>query len=135
MGNRRLLAYNDLAMALKDPSILDHTMTAEERAAAHLFVSEVRAHLGDRLDSVTLYGSKARGDAREESDIDLLVLTADEPAAEDRARVSGLASRIQRSTRSFLILSPIIMSRAQFEELCARERLFALDVEREGVSL
>jgi predicted nucleotidyltransferase len=39
---------------------------------------EIRARLeeahGDRLAGVVLYGSEARGDAREDSDVDLLVL-------------------------------------------------------------
>ena len=35
--------------------------------------------LGDKLDKVVLYGSYARGDNTEESDVDVLVLTNMEP--------------------------------------------------------
>ena len=47
-------------------------MTREE---LHLQIKELlrQAH-GDRLQGVVLYGSEARGDADEDSDIDLLVL-------------------------------------------------------------
>lgn len=37
---------------------------------------EIRALYGDRLQGVVLYGSTARGEDREDSDIDILVLLA-----------------------------------------------------------
>jgi len=47
----------------------------------HELLAEVKRRLtaahGDRLRGVVLYGSEARGQAREDSDIDLLVLLAD----------------------------------------------------------
>ncbi len=42
-------------------------------------VEALRAGLGDRLVAVVLFGSRARGDAREESDWDLLVIANDLP--------------------------------------------------------
>ena len=56
----------------------------------------LREIFGDKLDSVILYGSYARGDYDEESDVDVmakLYLTADEIRAY-RPRVSELASEI-----------------------------------------
>ena len=44
-------------------------------------VEAVRKNLGDKLDKVILYGSYARGDYCDESDIDIMVL-ADIPADE-----------------------------------------------------
>ncbi|MCP8317174.1 MAG: nucleotidyltransferase domain-containing protein, partial [archaeon] len=48
-----------------------HKKTIEE--LKRKLVSE----LGDRIDSIILYGSVARNEAREESDIDILVITKD----------------------------------------------------------
>ncbi|AUD00491.1 nucleotidyltransferase domain-containing protein [Spirosoma pollinicola] len=42
------------------------------------FKAAVQALYGDRLCDVVLYGSYARGDCNEESDIDLMILLADE---------------------------------------------------------
>lgn len=38
------------------------------------FLDLLKEHLGDRLISLVLYGSVARGEAREESDLDLLII-------------------------------------------------------------
>ena len=48
---------------------------------------------------VVLFGSRARGDAKPDSDVDLLVIER-EPFAEGRSRVAELA-RIRRALRSF----------------------------------
>ncbi len=42
-------------------------------------VSALRTALGDRLNAVVLFGSRARGDAREDSDWDLLIIAEDLP--------------------------------------------------------
>ena len=44
-----------------------HALTGE-------FVQRMQQHYGDRLARVVLYGSYARGDFHEESDVDLMVL-------------------------------------------------------------
>jgi predicted nucleotidyltransferase len=41
---------------------------------ARLAVAEIRALYGERLESVHLFGSRARGDAHPDSDVDLLVV-------------------------------------------------------------
>ena len=42
------------------------------------FTETMKNHYGDRLSKIILYGSYARGDFNEESDIDFLVLLNDE---------------------------------------------------------
>ena len=51
------------------PTTPPHVRAALAEAKAHL-----QALYGDRLDHIVLYGSRARGDARPESDVDLLVV-------------------------------------------------------------
>lgn len=56
---------------------------ADERAeqdVAQQAVQALQRGLGDRLVAVVLFGSRARGDAREDSDWDLLVIARDLPA-------------------------------------------------------
>lgn len=51
-------------------------------------VEHLRAAFGDKLVGVALYGSRARGEARPDSDVDLLVIARDlPPDSRDRARV------------------------------------------------
>ena len=49
-------------------------MTPEEHKALDGFVAAVRAHYGARLADILLFGSRARGDNDEDSDVDLAVI-------------------------------------------------------------
>ena len=54
--------------------MIETTYTETLRAAAEDFARRVRTALGDRVDSVVLYGSVARGEAGPDSDVDVLVV-------------------------------------------------------------
>lgn len=57
------------------PALADASLTDAERRALDLAVTNLRAELGERLRSVWLYGSRARGEPpHPESDVDLLVV-------------------------------------------------------------
>jgi predicted nucleotidyltransferase/uncharacterized protein (UPF0332 family) len=60
------------------PSLATTTLTEAERTALDRFVATLERDLGDALDAVWLYGSRARGEPRrgEDSDVDLLVVTS-----------------------------------------------------------
>jgi predicted nucleotidyltransferase len=49
-------------------------LTSEERRAVEEFRAQLRARYGARLRDLRLFGSRARGEAHEESDLDILVL-------------------------------------------------------------
>jgi predicted nucleotidyltransferase len=50
-----------------------HHLTTHERSVLTKFLSRLRERCGDRIAHVWLFGSKARGDFDEESDVDLLI--------------------------------------------------------------
>ena len=50
------------------------TKKPEWRAAVDDFVAAVKAEYGERLKAVVLYGSRARGDATDDSDVDVMVV-------------------------------------------------------------
>lgn len=63
--------------------------------ALQQFVHEVQVLYGDRLRQVILYGSRARGDAAEDADIDtLVVLEPLEDFWQELSRIARVASRI-----------------------------------------
>ena len=103
------------------------------RSVARQFAADARRHFGKRLKSVRLSGPAARGDWVPESDIDVLVLMdrvrpADEDWLIHRASLLGLHG-------SGLLLQPIFMTEVDFKKQLARELLFALEVQREGIEL
>ena len=49
-------------------------LSETERETIRLFAARLEAALGDDLRALWLYGSRARGEAHEESDVDLLVI-------------------------------------------------------------
>jgi predicted nucleotidyltransferase len=60
-------------------TLVDTSLSGDERALLERFVSELRSRLGEELHAVWLFGSRARGElpAREDSDVDLLVVVDD----------------------------------------------------------
>lgn len=103
------------------------------RVVAREFAAEVRSHFGERLKAVRLYGSAARGDWSAESDIDVLVLL-DHVASADGDWLIHRAFELGLGKRG-LLLQPLFMTESDFVELLTRERLFALEVQREGIDL
>jgi uncharacterized protein len=65
----------------------------EERRWIEDFRERLRAEYGERLRDLRLFGSKARGDWHDESDIDLLLLLDGNDPATERA-ISNLAHSI-----------------------------------------
>lgn len=67
-------------------------LTKIERKALKLFKDEVLKKLGDEIQSLQLFGSKARGDADKHSDVDVLVVMKDR-SFDKRMQVSGAVSK------------------------------------------
>ncbi len=103
-------------------------------APSHNVWQTRRAHFGPRLKAAKLYGSAARGDWVEgESDVDILLLL-DEVASADVSWIVALGLR-HGIKSSGVIISALPMTAAHFQELRDRERLFAYEVDRDGVEL
>lgn len=83
-----------------------------------------------RVVEVTIFGSTARGEATEESDVDVLVLFAEASFAE-RARAMDLATEI--GFASDLVFSPLVMSVGEWRELERRERRLPREIRKDGV--
>ena len=87
--------------------------------------------LGDQIESVLLYGSRARGDHRPDSDIDLLVVMRD--AFDYGAlieRTSEVVSTL--SLENDVVISRAFVSKERFER---EQSPFLLNVRREGIAL
>lgn len=119
-------------------------MRARDKAERHLdkldevrglfrqYAGLVRKRFGERVTGVWLYGSAARGDWTDESDIDVLVLLSHEETG-DMEWLIATAYRIGLAERH-LLLQPVMITQKEFDHLVDRERRFARDVLREGIA-
>lgn len=96
------------------------------------YATALRARYGDAVLQIRLFGSWARGEAHEESDIDVAVVLA-EVDWDTRRAVIDMATDI--GLELDLLLSPTLLDRRTFEAWRAQERPLVMDIEREGVPL
>jgi len=76
------------------------------------FVRRVLEKYGDRIESIILFGSVARGEAKEDSDIDVLIVTREEDFRLRRALI-GLAFDILLETKEHISVK--VLSKDDFE--------------------
>ena len=103
-----------------------------ERGALDDFCAHVRSVFGERLRELALFGSRARGDGDEDSDLDVLIVVRDLTGAE--AREVGQAAG-DALTQHDVILSPFVVSTEHMDRLRSRERTIALEITRDAVPL
>ncbi len=101
-------------------------------AAVAEFSARVRHTFGSRLAYLVLFGSHARGDAGEGSDVDVLVVLDDLSAADGR-EIDAMVGDIL--TREDVLVSPLVLSARRFNELRARERRLVAEIDRDGIPL
>lgn len=107
-------------------------LTKAEDSAVILFVKGIRKKLGKSFLKAVLFGSRARGEGNEESDIDILVLI-DNVTLKKKHIIWDAAHDILLDTEIYI--SPLVMSKKQFEQLRSHERLIAKEIDRDGVTL
>ncbi|HPD16039.1 MAG TPA: nucleotidyltransferase domain-containing protein [Planctomycetota bacterium] len=83
------------------------------------------------LHRLILFGSRARGDAEPDSDMDVLVVLDGEADDSVRDYVSDCAW--EAGYRDGIVVVPVIFARDEWEEGPERSSLLAQAVEREGV--
>jgi len=92
----------------------------------------LEAFLGDRLLRMVLFGSQARGDYNERSDMDVAIIIR----GLTRELKNQILDKVAEVELNHLTpVSVLILSEDEFNRLKKRERRIALDIEREGVLL
>lgn len=85
------------------------------RVIVYQFSQDVKRILGDKLTKIIVYGSYARGDYRENSDVDIMILTklSEEEIRAIKNDIYDLAFEVEMSTG--IELSPTIKNEEQYE--------------------
>lgn len=108
-------------------------LTVEERDVLRRWIERLQGELD--IESVWLFGSRARGDATEESDIDLLVITRGSPER-DRDRVWALIDQVARERGvDPAVYVPHTWDRAWLDGRRAIGSFFTEEVDRDKVVL
>ncbi len=105
----------------------------EWRAVLADFVAALRAKYGDNLDRVLLFGSRARGDYDEDSDVDLIVVLRHiEDNRAVRKDIRNLAYELSFGSDRAVVVCPIVYSADEWDGHLDPPRL---NVGQEGVLL
>ena len=107
-------------------------LAGDERRWLEGYVERLRTTPAALVERVVVYGSKARGDAGPESDVDVLVLVRDAPGAVETARklVYGDVNESYGVDHSV-----VVRTTAQWNEDLEMELPFPRNVEAEGVEV
>jgi predicted nucleotidyltransferase len=98
------------------------------------FLNQIKLTLGNRVKKIILYGSYARGDYNNHSDIDIMILTNlnNDELDEFRQKISDIAFDIELDTG--IVISPLLKNIKNYNE-----RIdvipFYMNVNKEGIVL
>ena len=92
----------------------------------------LRGRFATRVREVILFGSRARGDGHEESDLDVAIVVDDLTGSE--ARELGYFAGDMLTAHN-VVLSPFALSTEHMARLRSRERAIALEIAHDGVPL
>ncbi len=107
-------------------------LMSTEKEVVNAFRKSIVAKWGDRIRDIRVFGSRARGEGNEDSDIDILVVVDELSGGIRRAIYAAAADYLVTHD---VILSPLVMSQERYDTMKSRERLLIQEIERDGVSL
>ena len=113
---------------------MGEVLTTTERKALEEFKLAVSERLSNRMKQLILFGSKARGDAVEDSDIDIIAIVEDKNPELD-ATLRHLAYAIEEKYDYSFILSVKTVDEEIFRSRRAEYDPFYRSIRAEGVSL
>jgi predicted nucleotidyltransferase len=112
--------------------ILPLHLQEHEKTAITSFLHRLCDFLGDDLCQLWLFGSKARGDFHEDSDIDLLVVLRD-LNSERRGIIRRLAARISLDYDT--LINTHLYEEARWEAIVTHRDTLWREVQRDGILL
>ena len=111
---------------------LSERLSSNEEKVIDTFVQQLHARFGQDVIDVRLFGSKARGEAGPDSDVDILILVT-RSKYDLKHAILWLAAEI--SLAYDVLLSTRVIPADAWEKMAQGETLFYRTVHAEGVSL
>ncbi len=107
-------------------------MKAKEKTALKEYTRRLREHYRERINRVVLFGSQARDDACDDSDIDILIVVE----GGERHLKNGITDLAFDMMLEYDVdIEPAIFSRHEWDRMSAAPTSFAYTVEHEGREL
>jgi predicted nucleotidyltransferase len=114
-------------------TIAQAQLSPDQKRVIEAWIERLRSTLD--LQSVWLFGSRARGEGREDSDVDLLVLTRGDPAS-DRPRVWEMLDEVAREQGANPgLYVPHTRDRQWLENRRAIQSFFVQELDRDRIVL
>ena len=107
------------------------SVSQRDRDAVRRLLAGVRQQSGQSEVTAVIFGSKARGEAGAESDLDLLVILDRDDLAIKRG-IFDLAFEVFLETD--VLISPLVLSQERLAALKRSGRRLIRDIERDGVA-
>jgi predicted nucleotidyltransferase len=107
-------------------------LTEQEKAALAAYVSHLRQEYGDQIVAIKLFGSKARGDHEEYSDLDVLVVVkSDDWRLHDQMVVTAVQPMLDHD----VVIAPLIVSTKRLRQWQRDKMPIHRSIQADGVSL
>lgn len=107
-------------------------LTEEDQGAVLEFTQALRQIFGKRIKQIKLFGSKARGESEEFSDIDIFLLI-DRLGEQDRKIIGDISFELD--LKYDVVLSPIIYSEYEYNDPKYQVTPFLQTIRKEGISV
>ncbi len=108
-------------------------LSPNERQAVDALVEALQRHANGQILLVALFGSKARGEAREDSDVDILIV-ADADLQQLRQQIDGLVVKLGHE-HDLPQVNEFVLNRERWADYAQRRAAFWQNVQRDGVML
>ncbi len=118
-------------MSMEQENRLDH-LTDKERRVVMEFVERVRQRFDGQLISAVLFGSRARGEAESDSDMDVLVVMSNaDPEVRKEIRYLAVEVWLEHD----IYLSTRVWSWAHWRRVEELQTLLYRNIHRDGINL
>jgi len=107
-------------------------LSTEEKSALKSFKNLLKQILGKQLIELKLFGSKARGDDRPNSDMDVLIIVATDDW-HIRDKVYDVATDVL--LQMDVCISPKVISKSRFVQLCKEGTSFIHNVSKDAITV
>ena len=112
--------------------MLSELLAPNEVQAVHQFVEQLREQYPERIREAVLFGSKARGDSRAWSDIDVLIIV-DSEEWQFKHAISDVGSRV--SLEFDVVIGPRVIGEERWARMARNDSGLYRNIAAEGIPL